>query len=237
MENINNISIIIVLIILSFGILGLKRGVIKEAAVVLGNIAAIILAFLLKGLLANFLINLFPPFRVNSVFGPLSSLSIIFYQLIAFLVLLIIFHFILRIIVSLSGIISKIVDATVILILPNRIFGFVLGIIEGYIIMFIVLNVLMIPLSSNDDFMNSKVRKSIMEDTPVLKDSFGGINTTLEEIMALDKSDSKNSLNLKVIDILLKNKIVTVDEVKELETNKKIIDINNLDTVTNKYEG
>ena len=103
--------------------------------------------------------------------------------------------------------------------------------------MFIVLNVLMIPLSSNDDFMNSKVRKSIMEDTPVLKDSFGGINITLEEIMALDKSDSENSLNLKVIDILLKNKIVTVDEVKELETNKKIIDINNLDTVTNKYEG
>ena len=47
MENINNISILIVLIILSFGILGLKRGVIKEAAVVLGNIAAIILAFLL----------------------------------------------------------------------------------------------------------------------------------------------------------------------------------------------
>ena len=36
--------------------------------------------------------------------------------------------------------------------------------------MFIVLNVLMIPLSSNDDFMNSKVRKSIMEDTPVLKE-------------------------------------------------------------------
>lgn len=103
--------------------------------------------------------------------------------------------------------------------------------------MFIALNILMIPLSSNDDFMNSKVRKSIMEDTPVLKDSFGGINTTLEEIMALDKSDSKNSLNLKVIDILLKNKIVTVDEVKELETNKKIIDIKDLDTVTNKYEG
>ena len=103
--------------------------------------------------------------------------------------------------------------------------------------MFIALNILMIPLSSNDDFMNSKVRKSIMEDTPVLKDSFGGINTTLEEIMSLDKSDSENSLNLKVIDILLKNKIVTVDEVKQLETDKKIIDINNLDTVTNKYEG
>ena len=67
MENINNISIIIVLIILSFGILGLKRGVIKEAAVVLGNIAAIILAFLLKGLLASFLINLFFKYYLLSV--------------------------------------------------------------------------------------------------------------------------------------------------------------------------
>ncbi len=40
-------------------------------------------------------------------------------------------------------------------------------------------------------FMNSKVRKSIMEDTPVLKDSFGGINTTLEEIMVLIKVIAK----------------------------------------------
>ena len=237
MENINNISVLIVLIILGFGVLGLKRGIIKETAVVLGNVVAIILAFLLKGLLASFLINLFPPFRVNSVFGPLSSLSLIFYQLMAFLMILIVLRFILKIIVSLSGIVSKIVDATVILILPNRIFGFILGIIEGYIIMFIALNFLMIPLSTNNDFMSSKIRKYIMEDTPILKDSFGGINTTLEEIMELDKSDSQNNLNLKVIDILLKNKIVTVDEVKELEANKKIIDIKDLDTVTSKYEG
>lgn len=237
MGNVNNISLLIILIILGFGILGLKRGIIKQAVIVLGNIASIVFAFLLKGLLATYLINYFPPLKVNSIFGPLSSLSIIFYQLIAFLILLIIFHFILRIIISLSGIISKIVDATVILIIPNRIFGFILGIIEGYIIMFIALNILMIPLSSDTTFMNSKVRKFVVEDTPVLKDSFGGINKALEEIMVLDKTDSENSLNLKVIDILLKNKIVTVDEVKELETNKKIIDIQDLESVTSKYEG
>ena len=183
------------------------------------------------------MINLFPPFKVNSIFGPLSSLSIIFYQLIAFLILLIIFHFILRIIINLSGILSKIVDTTVILILPNRILGFILGIIEGYVLVFIALNVLMIPLSSNSTFMESKTRKFVMEDTPILKDSFGNVNTTLEEIMALDKNNSENSLNLKVIDILLKNKIVSVSEVKELETNKKIIDIKDLDTVISKYEG
>lgn len=231
----NTISIVIVLIILSFGVLGLKRGAIKEAAVVIGNILAIVLAFILKDLFASYLINVFPAYKISSVIGSLSSLSIIFYKLLAFLILLIIFHFILRIIVSLSGIISKIVDATIILLLPNRILGFILGIVEGYILMFVALNLLIIPLSSNATFMDSEVRKYIVEETPILKDSFGGLNTSLEEVMQLDKNDNENSLNLKVIDILLKNKIITKDEVQELASNGKLVNIEGIDTIINKY--
>ena len=231
----NTISIVIVLIILSFGVLGLKRGAIKEAAVVIGNILAIVLAFVLKDLFASYLISVFPAYKISSVIGSLSSLSIIFYKLLAFLILLIIFRFILRIIVSLSGIISKIVDATIILLLPNRILGFILGIVEGYILMFVALNLLIIPLSSNATFMDSEVRKYIVEETPILKDSFGGLNTSLEEVMQLDKNDNENSLNLKVIDILLKNKIITKDEVQELASNGKIVNVDGLDTVINKY--
>lgn len=231
----NTISIVIVLIILSFGVLGLKRGAIKEAAVVIGNILAIVLAFVLKDLFASYLISVFPAYKISSVIGSLSSLSIIFYKLLAFLILLIIFRFILRIIVSLSGIISKIVDATIILLLPNRILGFVLGIVEGYVLMFIALNVLIIPLSSNTTFMDSEVRKYIVEETPILKDSFGGLNTSLEEVMQLDKNDNENSLNLKVIDILLKNKIITKDEVQELASNGKLVNVEGLDTIINKY--
>lgn len=231
----NTISIVIVLIILSFGVLGLKRGAIKEAAVVIGNILAIVLAFVLKDLFASYLINVFPAYKISSVIGSLSSLSIIFYKLLAFLILLIIFHFILRIIVSLSGIISKIVDATIILLLPNRILGFILGIVEGYILMFVALNLLIIPLSSNATFMDSEVRKYIVEETPILKDSFGGLNTSLEEVMQLDKNDNENSLNLKVIDILLKNKIITKDEVQELASNGKLVNIEGIDTIINKY--
>ena len=231
----NTISIVIVLIILSFGVLGLKRGAIKEAAVVIGNILAIVLAFVLKDLFASYLINVFPAYKISSVIGSLSSLSIIFYKLLAFLILLIIFRFILRIIVSLSGIISKIVDATIILLLPNRILGFILGIVEGYILMFVALNLLIIPLSSNATFMDSEVRKYIVEETPILKDSFGGLNTSLEEVMQLDKNDNENSLNLKVIDILLKNKIITKDEVQELASNGKLVNIEGIDTIINKY--
>ena len=231
----NNISVAIILIIVSFGILGLKRGALKEAVIVFGNILVIAIAYFFKDMLASYLMNALPAYKINSVLGPLSSLTIIFYKLIAFLALMIVFHFLLRIIINLSGLLGKIMDATVILLLPNRIIGFILGILEGYVLMFIVLNVLMIPLSSNTTFMDSGVRKYIVEETLILKDSFGGLNTSLEEVMQLDKNDNENSLNLKVIDILLKNKIITKDEVEELITNGKIINVDGIDTVINKY--
>ena len=231
----NNISVAIILIIVSFGILGLKRGALKEAVIVFGNILVIAIAYFFKDMLASYLMNALPAYKINSVLGPLSSLTIIFYKLIAFLALMIVFNFLLRIIINLSGLLGKIMDATVILLLPNRIIGFILGILEGYVLMFIVLNVLMIPLSSNTTFMDSGVRKYIVEETPILKDSFGGLNTSLEEVMQLDKNDNENSLNLKVIDILLKNKIITKDEVEELITNGKINNVDGIDTVINKY--
>lgn len=231
----NNISVAIILIIVSFGILGLKRGALKEAVIVFGNILVIAIAYFFKDMLASYLMNALPAYKINSVLGPLSSLTIIFYKLIAFLALMIVFHFLLRIIINLSGLLGKIMDATVILLLPNRIIGFILGILEGYVLMFIVLNVLMIPLSSNTTFMDSGVRKYIVEETPILKDSFGGLNTSLEEVMKLNKNDNENSLNLKVIDILLKNKIITKDEVEELANNGKIVNVEGLDTVINKY--
>lgn len=231
----NNISVAIVLIIISFGLLGLKRGALKEAVIVFGNILVIAIAYFFKDMLASYLMNTLPAYKINSVLGPLSSLTIIFYKLIAFLALLIVFHFLLRIIINLSGLLGKIMDVTVILLLPNRIIGFLLGIVEGYVLMFIVLNVLMIPLSSNTTFMDSGVRKYIVEETPILKDSFGGLNTSLEEVLQLDKNDTENSLNLKVIDILLKNRIITKDEVEELANNGKIVNVDGLDTVINKY--
>lgn len=194
----NNISVAIVLIIISFGLLGLKRGALKEAVIVFGNILVIAVAYFFKDMLASYLMNALPAYKINSVLGHLSSLTIIFYKLIAFLALMIVFHFLLRIIINLSGLLGKIMDATVILLLPNRIIGFILGILEGYVLMFIVLNVLMIPLSSNTTFMDSGVRKYIVEETPILKDSFGGLNTSLEEVLQLDKNDTENRFKFKM---------------------------------------
>ena len=50
----NNISVAIVLIIISFGLLGLKRGALKEAVIVFGNILVIAIAYFFKDMLASY---------------------------------------------------------------------------------------------------------------------------------------------------------------------------------------
>ena len=69
----NNISIAIVLIIISFGLLGLKRGALKEAVIVFGNILVIAIAYFLKDMLASYLMNALPAYKINSVLGDRKS--------------------------------------------------------------------------------------------------------------------------------------------------------------------
>ena len=116
----------------------------------------------------------------------------------------------------------------------NKILGFIVGLIEGYIIVFLALNILAIPLNGNADFANSNLREFIMNDTPVLSDSFGGINHALDDILSLEGQDV-DANNLTVIDTLLKYKVVSVDFVEELVETGKLQDVDGLDAVLDKY--
>ncbi len=231
----NIFDIAIVLLILMMGIIGMKRGIIKELVITLGTILVFVLAFLLKDFVASFLCTHLPFFKVNSLLGGLSSLSILFYQLLSFAILLFIFHFILRIIISISGIFSKLVNATIILALPNKLLGLIVGLLEGYLLTFIILNVLAIPLSNNELFIESNARQFIVNDTPVLSDHFGGLNKVLEEVLKADKKDI-NKNNLMVIDTLLKYKVVTTEFMDTLVKEKKLQDIKGVEEVIQKYQ-
>ena len=233
-EVMNIFDVVILLAIALGGVVGLKRGVLKELVVVIGTILVFFLAFILKDYLAAFLCTNLPFFHFASSLGGLNSLSIIFYQLISFLIIVIILLFLLRILIRITGFVSKIVDATIILALPNKILGFIVGLIEGYIIVFLALNILAIPLNGNADFANSNLREFIMNDTPVLSDSFGGINHALDDILSLEGQDVDTN-NLTVIDTLLKYKVVSVDFVEELVDTGKLQDVDGLDAVLDKY--
>ena len=231
----NIFSVIIVLLILLCGVLGSKRGILKELVVIIGTIVVFALSFFLKDFVAGFFCTYLPFFNFRIPLGNLISLNIIFYQLIAFLILVIIFRLILQILIDVTGIFSKIINATIILALPNKLLGFIVGLLEGYILMFIILNVIAIPMSGSKLFMSSGVRQFIVNDTPVLKDSLGGLNYAIEDVLSLSSKDDRNTNDLKVIDIMLKYKTVSVDFMDDVKETGKLDDISGLDDVINKY--
>ncbi len=231
----NIFSVVIILLILLAGVMGAKRGILKELAIIVVTIIVFVLAFLLKDFVASLFCQWFPFFNFKIPLGNLVSLNIIFYQLIAFLVLVILFRLALQIIVDVTGILNKIVNATIILALPNKLLGFIVGLLEGYILMFIILNVIAIPMSGVDLFMDSGVRKFIVNDTPVLKDSIGGLNVAIEDILSLDSKEDRNTNDLKVVDIMLKYKVVSVRFMDDVVATGKLKNITGLDTIIDNY--
>lgn len=231
----NIFSVVIILLILACGLLGSKRGILKELVIIVGTIVIFAIAFFLKDILAGFFCEYLPFFNLRIPLGNLVSLNIIFYQLIAFLLIVIVLRLILQILIDVTGIFSRIINATIILALPNKLFGFIVGFIEGYILMFIFLTALSLPMSGVDLFMDSSVRKFIVNDTPVLKDTLGGLNHALEEVFSLSSEDDKNTNDLKVIDIMLKYEVVTTEFMDNLKETGKLDEISGLDGVIDKY--
>ena len=231
----NIFSVVIVFLILLAGVLGAKRGILKELVIIIGTIIVFLLSFWLKDYVAAFFCKYLPFFNFRIPLGNLVSLNIIFYQLIAFLILVIIFRLAIQILIDVAGIFNKLINATIILALPNKLLGFAVGIIEGYILMFILLNVIAIPMSGVDIFMDSGVRKFIVNDTPVLKDSLGGLNVAIEEVLSLDSKTDRNTNDLKVIDIMLKYNVVSTNFIDDVKETGKLDKITGLDSVIDKY--
>lgn len=231
----NIFSVVIILLILLCGVIGSKRGILKELVVIVGTIIVFAIAFFFKDALAGVLCTYLPFFNFKIPLGNLISLNIIFYQLIAFLIIVIVLRFILQILIDVTGIFSKIINATIILALPNKLLGFIVGLIEGYILMFIILNVIAIPMSGSSLFMNSGVRKYIVNETPVLNDTIGGLNYAIDDVLSLSSKDDRNTNDLKVIDIMLKYKTVSVEFMDKVKETGKLDTITGLDNVINKY--
>lgn len=231
----NIFSVSIILLILLCGVIGSKRGILKELVVIVGTIIVFAIAFFFKDALAGVLCTYLPFFNFKIPLGNLISLNIIFYQLIAFLIIVIVLRLILQILIDVTGIFSKIINATIILALPNKLLGFIVGLIEGYILMFIILNVIAIPMSGSSLFMNSGVRKYIVNETPVLKDTIGGLNYAIDDVLSLSSKDDRNTNDLKVIDIMLKYKTVSVEFMDKVKETGKLDTITGLDNVINKY--
>ena len=238
MLNIFDVGIILLLIM--FLIVGFKNGVIREAFALIGIIAVFILSFVFKGLLGNLMCIILPFFKLSGIIEGFSVINILIYQIIAFMLVFAILLTIYEIFLKISKFIQKLVNLTIILILPSKLLGAVVSLIKGVIVLFAVFIVLMIPLKNSELFTGSTMVNQILYKTPILPQSSNNYINTVEEIYNLaekvsNKKISTNAANLELLDMMLKHKIVNKSTVESLVKLHKLDDVNNIETVLQKY--
>ena len=226
----NYVDIIIILFIICGGIIGFSRGVVKQAVMTIGMILVVVLAFLLKNPLSTFLYSRLP-FLIFGILDEYAVMNILVYEFISFLLLFCLLSIVFFLLIKVSNIIEKFFKATVILAIPSKILGFVLGAIEYFFITFVVLFVLSGPIIWSEDFhqikavSNSKIGGYILKNTPIISYYTKNTIKSIEEIVDLYKTKDKYSVkkfNCKAIKILKKDKIVSEESIDYLESHGKI---------------
>lgn len=214
---------------------GFVRGFFKQTVIFLGTILVVVLAFLIKNPLSAIMYQNLPFFR----FGGLTALNILVYEVIAFIIAVTILALILAIIIKITGIIEKILKFTVILALPSKLLGMIVGIIQSIVIMYIILFIMSLPTLKMDFLKDSKYTNVILTKTPIISNITNDIVKSFNEIAELTKikvdlKDADNT-NGKIVDVLLKNNIVTIGNVDNLVESKKI-SIDNYLELKDKYK-
>ena len=211
------IDILIILLIISGGCIGAARGFTKQVVTVIGFILVLVLSFLFKDVLANIMLDFCPFFK----FKGLTSLNILLYETLSLLILVGLFSAILNILINLTSIFEKFLNATIVLGFASKILGFILGCIEYIAISFIVLTI----FSVRVDISDSKLSNYILNHTPGLSNVCNNTIKTINDIHDLKEkyegTEQNDLLNAEMLGLMIDNKVISNDKAQELiEKNK-----------------
>jgi len=217
---INVVDAIIILFLLTGAVLGFKRGAIQTLATLIGTILIIIIAYYLKNPLSVFLYTYLPFFKLGGIFNGITVINILIYEAIAFLIVLGVLSVLLSVILKITGILSKIVDHSIILTLPSKLIGIAVGFLEAYVFLFVLLFIFSQFSFSSTVLKDSKYTNIILSKTPFttgFKNSYNAFN----EIRNLGDNNSSNK-DYEALNTLLKYDIITTDNAHKLVDNGKI---------------
>lgn len=221
----NVVDIIIIALLIVGGIAGFKAGVIKKLTDFIGMFVVIILAFYLKNYISVIMYENLPFFNFFGLINGIDSLNILLYEVFAFLIVFIVLLFVLKIILMVTGLIEKVLKATIILSIPSKILGFVVGIIEMYVYIFLILVITTLPIFDSSFLDNSKMSNFILDNTPVLSsvsEEIINIYDDVYDILDDRKSKSDEELNEEILRVLIDKNVITKDSVKKLIDKNKV---------------
>lgn len=221
----NVVDVIIIALLILGGVAGFKAGVIKKITDFIGMFVVIILAFYLKNYISVIMYENLPFFNFFGLINGIDVLNILLYEVIAFLVIFIALLFVLKVVLMLTGLVEKILKATVILSIPSKLLGIVVGVIEMYVYLFLILVIVSLPIFDSSFLKDSKMNNFILNNTPVLSgvseeiiDIYGDVYNIIDN----RKNKTNEQLNEEILKVLIDKKVVTKESAKKLVDKNKI---------------
>ena len=223
----NLVDIALIMLFITFFMMGFKNGVIKETVSFIGMILVFIISYAFKGVVGDFLCLHAPFFNFIGLLEGIHSFNILVYQLIAFLLVFSVLLGLYAIIVGASSIIQRLLNLTIVLILPSKILGGIVGLFKGCLVIFMLLTLFMLPFGDHPFFTESKLTKKILYETPILSKNMKSFTTYTKEVYDVvrrvsDKEITSTEADVQCLRIMLKYKVVSSDTVKELIQNGKL---------------
>ena len=221
----NVVDVIIIVLLILGGVAGFKAGVIKKLTDFIGMFVVIILAFYLKNYISVIMYENLPFFNFFGLINGIDVLNILLYEVIAFLVIFIALLFVLKVVLMLTGLVEKILKATVILSIPSKLLGIVVGVIEMYVYLFLILVIVSLPIFDSSFLKDSKMNNFILNNTPVLSgvseeiiDIYGDVYNIIDN----RKNKTNEQLNEEILKVLIDKKVVTKESAKKLVDKNKM---------------
>ena len=235
----NGFDAAIILILIMGAVVGFKRGFTYEVVSTLGFFLVLILTYFLKNPLSVFLYEHLPFFKFGGIFKGVTVLNIFLYEVIAFLVVASILMFILKIIEKVTNLFEKFLKFTFVFSIPSKIAGMVVGIIESYVWVYIILYILNLPMFDISLLQKSQFKDTILNHTVILSNATNNSMKVINEFMDLkekyENAPNATEFNRETLDLFLKYDVITVDSVETLRDKNKL-KIDNLDEILNKYK-
>lgn len=233
----NIIDIIILLIVLFGALMGFRSGIITQTVAFLGFIVVFLVAYFTKDIVAFYLCKWLPFLKIDiGNIKNLVTLNILFYEMLAFLIIFSLLMILFKYLMTFTVVFEAILKSTIILALPLKIGGAIVGAIQYLLVTMIILIILSSPI------FNLK----IISDAYVTKKAFGiskQLNLPLSDVVEVAETINKvekinyrkhSTAELRILDAMLKNKLTNIKLVDMLVTEGKL-KLDNIDTVLDKY--
>lgn len=239
MINLTIVDSILILFLLLGAVLGFKKGAIKSLVALVGTVVVVVVAYYLKNPVAELLLDYCPFLKFGGAWTGLVTLNILLYEAIAYLLVFIILSSILSLLIKVSGILETILKMTIILGIPSKIIGAVLGFLEALVFSFIVLFILLQFNATSKMVSDSTLARSIIDKTPIIGHMVNDTYKAIQDINKLQdkyKNDNnKDAYNAEILTIMLKYEVVTPEVTQKLINNKKL-DFAGAQSVLNSYK-